>query len=358
MNFIGFIILFTFSLSVFMAAGFLVRPIHYRNVIFSLLLLCFGYMHLFIFLIDSQFILQYPHLFFIHHPVMISIGPLLYLYTLSLIGEKKDFQRKDIFHFSGTLSVIILFSPLWIKSADSKREMVSNILQSNLNLFRIIGAVAVAVAIIYTALSLAKIKKNINRNNYGHQKLFLVLILFVLWLIAGMAGFIIAITMCSNMMIFFNLMSAVIIICIFFLDQRYPYLLQFATIPIKQRRYSKSQLNNIDLENLDKQIRILMEEEKLYCDEDLSLSRFSQILEISSHQLSQFLNEYYKKNFNNFINDYRISEAKEFILNDASNNILSIAFAVGFNSYSSFHRVFKKETGLSPAEFRQKNLMK
>jgi len=98
----------------------------------------------------------------------------------------------------------------------------------------------------------------------------------------------------------------------------------------------------------------IMEEEKFFCDEDLSLSRLSEALGLTRNQLSQFLNTHYKKNFNNYINAYRIEEAKKIIVEEPARQILSIALAVGFNSYSSFHSTFKKMTGHSPADFRKK----
>ena len=98
-----------------------------------------------------------------------------------------------------------------------------------------------------------------------------------------------------------------------------------------------------------------MEEEKLFCDEDLTLGRLSDALGLTKNQLSQFLNKYHEKNFNNFVNGYRIDEAKKILLEEPKRQIISIAFAVGFNSYSAFHSTFKKMTGITPASYRRKN---
>jgi AraC-like DNA-binding protein len=140
------------------------------------------------------------------------------------------------------------------------------------------------------------------------------------------------------------------------LSQRYPYLVQYGTIHVGGESYSKSYLNGLDLEGLGKQLTAMMEQEKIYCDEELSLPRLSDSLGVTQHQLSQFLNQHYNRNYNNFINGYRIGDAKMLLVDEPDRNTLSIALAVGFNSYSAFHSAFRKVTGISPAEFRKKNI--
>ncbi|MBK6609092.1 MAG: hypothetical protein IPG24_27335 [Leptospiraceae bacterium] len=55
-----------------------------------------------------------------------------------------------------------------------------------------------------------------------------------------------------------------------------------------------------------------METEKLFCDEDISLNRLSEILNIRADQLSEIINNKFQKNFNQYINDFRIEEAKTY----------------------------------------------
>ncbi|MCU0849423.1 MAG: helix-turn-helix domain-containing protein [Spirochaetes bacterium] len=358
MGIMEFIILFTFTLSVFMAAGLLVRPMHYRNVVFSLLVLCLGFLHLFIFLIHSRYIYEYPHFFLLQHPVILSSGPLVYFYILSLTGEKTAFRAWDLVHFSGVPALVVLFSPYLFTTSEEKRELVKSVLAGPFHVVRLAAVAVIAVVMVYGAVSSYKFLKNLNLLNRGQQKICFAAVLLMGWLVLGAAGFIIAVSMDAWMMLYYNIMTGMIITCLFFLDQRYPYLLQFATVPLKRKPYKKSHLDRVDLEDLDRQLEVLMREEKLYCDEDLSLSRLSGVLEITPHQLSQFLNEHHNKSFSSFINEYRLAEAKRLISGEATGSILSIAFAVGFNSYSAFHRAFKKETGQSPADFRQKSLVK
>ena len=99
-------------------------------------------------------------------------------------------------------------------------------------------------------------------------------------------------------------------------------------------------------------IKSLMENDKLYLDELISLNKLAKEVKVSPHHLSQVINEYTNQNFFHFINKYRIEEAK-LKLKDKNRQIASIAYSVGYNSLSAFNRAFKKETNSSPSEYRR-----
>jgi AraC-like DNA-binding protein len=108
-----------------------------------------------------------------------------------------------------------------------------------------------------------------------------------------------------------------------------------------------------------KRIIALMEEEKLYQETELALQQLADKLQLPTYQVSQAINEGMKKNFYDLVNGYRVEEAKRLLLDPRSINytILSVGFEAGFNSKTTFNTVFKKFTGLSPTEFRDKKKM-
>ncbi|OQP48967.1 hypothetical protein A4H97_29215 [Niastella yeongjuensis] len=110
------------------------------------------------------------------------------------------------------------------------------------------------------------------------------------------------------------------------------------------------------LELLVQRIIVLMEEEKLYQEAELTLQQVAAKLQVPSYQVSQALNEGMKKNFYDVVNNYRVENAKRLLLDEKSRNytILSIGFEAGFNSKTTFNTVFKKFTGTTPTEFRDK----
>ena len=100
----------------------------------------------------------------------------------------------------------------------------------------------------------------------------------------------------------------------------------------------------------------LMESQKPYLDGELNLLKLAEAVGLSGHQLSYLLNNGFGVNFFQFVNGYRVQEAKV-LLSDPDKSHLSmlgIAFESGFNSKTAFNTAFKKLTGLSPSAFKQR----
>ncbi len=122
-----------------------------------------------------------------------------------------------------------------------------------------------------------------------------------------------------------------------------------------QPRYDRSSLNDSAARSIKQQLDKLVTTEKLYL-ESLRLQDFASRLGISTHHISQAVNELEGKNFPDYINEFRISEAKRLLL-ESDDKIIDIAYRTGFNNKASFHNAFRKKTGMSPSEFREKNLL-
>jgi YesN/AraC family two-component response regulator len=100
----------------------------------------------------------------------------------------------------------------------------------------------------------------------------------------------------------------------------------------------------------------MMAVDKVFCDEDLTLGSLADEIEISPYQLSQILNERLNKNFNTYINEYRIREAGMLLIDEPDRTITSISYAVGFNTLSSFYNSFSKIHNSSPATYRKNQM--
>jgi AraC-like DNA-binding protein len=99
----------------------------------------------------------------------------------------------------------------------------------------------------------------------------------------------------------------------------------------------------------------LMKVDKAFLDPSLSLGKLARDLGVSQHHLSQVLNERLGQNFFEFVNVYRVEEAKLKLLERKSISVLAIGEEVGFSSKSAFNSAFKKQTGLTPSQFRDQD---
>ncbi len=131
--------------------------------------------------------------------------------------------------------------------------------------------------------------------------------------------------------------------------KRYRYMKKLAS------RYHYSTLEAEEAEDHLRKLLHLLQKEKVYRDEGLTLASLAEKLSISSRHLSQVINESLGKNFRDLINEYRVKEAKQRLRRlKGEESVLAICFEVGFNSKAAFYRAFKKVTGLSPTEYRKK----
>jgi len=102
------------------------------------------------------------------------------------------------------------------------------------------------------------------------------------------------------------------------------------------------------------QIVALMETEHVYLNPLLKLDIVASRLSISEKQVSNLLNQHIGKNFNDFVNEYRVNEAKRKLADPACRHftISAIGYDCGFNSLATFQRVFKQVTGLTPSQYQ------
>jgi len=286
-----------------------------------------------------------------------SLGVFIYFYILSVKEEIQKFDRQNTRHFIPAMVSVVLILLFYIATANDSAVLKENRFgRIFLNLMFTASWISLAA---YITVSINHIRMALKKGNPVHrvfrQLMFLLFLAFPA-MITGIITSMMEWPANSPLNYIYIMINTFIIFALFLLMQRNPYLVQYGTLPVKKKTSSdKSYLANVDINNLQENLKIIMEEEKLYCDEDLSLTRLSEALEVTSHQLSHFLNEYHNKNFNSYINNYRITEAKKLLISDSKRSTLSVAFASGFNSYSAFYTAFKKEIHLSPAEFRKQN---
>jgi AraC-like DNA-binding protein len=118
-------------------------------------------------------------------------------------------------------------------------------------------------------------------------------------------------------------------------------------------KYMRSGLTTDQAEMLHRSLNLLMREQKVFREGELSLAELANRLNTLPNYLSQVINEREGKNFYDYINTIRIEEFKRLAVSPDSRKytLLALAQECGFNSKSSFNRYFKKVAGMSPSEY-------
>lgn len=121
------------------------------------------------------------------------------------------------------------------------------------------------------------------------------------------------------------------------------------------KKYSNSGLSEEDITTIRAVLQKVMTEQKPYLRPELTINDLAALVKCNRHHLSQVLNEALKQSFYDYVNHYRVEEAKQLLLEPAKEEfkIASIAYDAGFNSLSTFNDVFKRVTGYTPSQFRK-----
>jgi len=98
----------------------------------------------------------------------------------------------------------------------------------------------------------------------------------------------------------------------------------------------------------------VMREDWLFTQNDVSLKDLAAKVGLRNHQLSQVLNHHLGTSFHDFVNRYRIERARKMLAQPEQQTIIGIAYDCGFNSKVTFNIAFKKHTGITPKEYRQR----
>ncbi|HOO71905.1 MAG TPA: AraC family transcriptional regulator [Spirochaetota bacterium] len=332
-----------------------VRPWCFRSRVVAMLIVLQGYLLFFLYLMATQKIFHWPWLFFTQMPASLLLGPLSYVYIQIVLDDKKGLDRQDWLHFIPFAASALVLFPVFNSGSGRMREIIYNTVVKADNLPLRMALVAVIGAI---ALYLGILIKNVwkrGRIENRAQNLLLVfngfLFLGPAIFMAGIAGIIIY---SSGLLKFSCIMIVCIMLFMYVIMQRFPYLVFFGTVPGFGETARRQIMGTEEVAVMDRQLKLLMEDERFYADEDLTLTRLSSALEVTPHALSRFLNEQHSLNFTGYVNRYRVREAERMLIEKPAMNTMSVAYSSGFGTYSAFYSAFKKETGMTPAEYRLK----
>lgn len=327
----------------------------------------------------SDNISRFPHLISTAEPLFMLYGPLLYIYTKMITTPRFIFKKHYILFFLPSVLEAVLWIPFYLQPGDIKLHELRTFETDTIQVleFWVIWNLELAYNIIFAFLATQVLKnhtgtlKNLfSDNSYLRFARLRNIILFTMALLLSQA-FIIILTLfgfedvesgftilyCSVTVLFYSI--GYIGLRQFHAGEPAAEPAQMSETEIPQKKYAKSSLDHetsgIYLEKLLEH----MESDRLYLTSDLKLKDIAEMSGISTNHASQIINEKLGKNFFDFVNTYRVQEAQKMLADDQFSHLtlLAIAFDAGFSSKSSFNKIFKDHTGMTPSEYRRKNLI-
>ncbi len=311
------------------------------------------------FLHFSRLVLYVPHLYNITPLFTLLYGPLLFFYVRDLLRPARGGTRWDLLHFLPFISAIWLQWPFLNMGGERKARYMMNVFEDRylptLNTLSVarISHLAIYLFLCFAIAFAAGKTRDRSANGAYQPRLFWIQSLlsgsFVIW---GLYTF----------LYFYNqqwlnmtvpIVITVALYGIGFFALRFPELFREVHVQRLRPKYEASRLADEDKELHGTRLTQLFTEEKLYTQPDLKLQTLAERLKISPQELSQIINEKFDQNFSEFVNSFRIEEAKALLV-DANHKhltIVAIANDVGFNSKSAFNSAFKKFTGQTPSEY-------
>jgi AraC-like DNA-binding protein len=125
----------------------------------------------------------------------------------------------------------------------------------------------------------------------------------------------------------------------------------------KVEKYANKKIHQKEANSILSDLEKTLVEKLLFKNSNLKLADVAKEINIMPHQLSQFLNDNLGKSFTQFINEYRIEEAKKLLHTENPYTIEAIGYECGFNSKSTFFTTFKKITGSTPAGYKKEKIV-
>lgn len=295
-----------------------------------------------------------PSIALIHIPFVFLSATLLYLYLEYLFLEK-PIQIK-LYHLFPCFVSIFFLVPFY-SGSDLERLTILELMGKSQYGAVVVGlnfGIKVSILVSVGLFLLKEWIPNVRMSVFFSKKaIYSLIFILLIWidLLLGSIGFTFQIPIFRKLSAY---LLPVLMYFYYFTRELWTPFVADVRDSIQRNKYEKSKLVSVQLETIDQRLYELMRE-KVFCDEDLSLSKLADMAEVKPGQLSEYFHKRYGFGFYQYINQYRIDEAKRLLLEAEERSILSIADAVGFNSKSTFNRVFLETVGTTPSEFRKQS---
>ena len=323
-----------------------------------------------------SFYTKFPHFYGVAVDLAFLFFPLVYLFIQTYLNIRKRKFSNILIHLLPAFFFMMAMSAFFFQSGGSKSEIITKLIPDwAKEVLFYSDALFIVISLFYTTITfklLIGFTKNKKLSNYEKggievitQFLIAISVIWTIWVIGLFLK-------ASNVIIPLDLMilfhSAITSLFLIFGVYIYRNPLMFdkskenketevykqnITVVDNSEQKQKSIVDNSQNKEIIQKILTILEDETIYTDSGLTLESLSYKVGINKNKVSEAINSDLKISFNDLINDLRIKKVLNFIEEGTHENIkiLDLAELSGFNSKSTFNRVFKNTTGKTPTEY-------
>jgi AraC-like DNA-binding protein len=309
---------------------------------------------------------KYPHLIGITAPLPLLYGPLLYLYVSHSLKNEKRLSKFDYLHFIPTVFSYAYLSRFYFFYSAAEKRMIDSGEMDDFQTFSIIllGGIILS-GIAYSIIAYRQLNKYtiLIDNNFSNSESInlnwlksliwgvgiLFLVITVLVITKDLLGIDFAFN--PDIIIYSTMILGILLLGYFGIRHQNIFTDNIIVETTSKESYYKSGLKEDQAKMIHHRLLQIMEKEKPYLKPKLSLTNLAYLVDTSPNHLSQIINQFEQQNFNDFVNQYRVEEFIHLATENDQYSYLALALEAGFNSKSTFNKLFKKQKGMTPSQF-------
>lgn len=322
------------------------------------------------FLLNTDYYKHIPQLLIVGRPYVFLFGPIFYLYVKILTDEGFEYKLANLYHVIPFFFQVLYLIPFFHLSSAEKIihfEKWSNSPAVDEYVITFLQIIHVFIYLFYINHLRIEHKYKLKESFSSIEKINLD------WIRSVFIMFMVVFIVFTALVIYSalgyheiphkpgsNIIALLASICIYtigYLGLRQPKIFSGSYNNLSHKKYKNSTLTSELAEKYIQKLVQYMQTDHPYLDSNLTITDLAKQTNIPGYYLSQIINERLNQNFYDFINTYRIEEAKQRLVAPKykSFTVLAIAYDVGFNSKSVFNTAFKRHTSLTPSQFRRLN---
>lgn len=365
-----FFIKYAFLQGLLLSAWLVIRK---RQWLFAAFFFSLSYLLLVYLLEVESLYRQMPHLLWTNVPFWFLLTPLLFLQARQTISaERENWQWKQLPHFLPAIGALLYMLPFYILSASEKMKAFERFYSQKSIVDYVQMAYLLQMSLYavfgkrWLQISIRRLKDSISNSDLVNLSLLVTTysLLGVYILVAAILSVVLSFSAAGlefYFLAFLTLSCTTVIATLIFLNagayesslsDQYRLLLNEEKTTLTQK-YANSGLSQEDMQRILKQVERTVSEHQLYINPELKLADLATHCCIPSHHISQALNQVKGSTFFAYINGYRVEAVKRQLRQGRHHTLTLMAIAenCGFRSESSFYRIFKSHTGITPKAY-------